>query len=138
MKKFVKAFCIKGLMWGAWSGPIILAIVWLCLKNAGVMTMLTVDEAVMNVFSAAVMGFIAAGISAVYSIESMPKALAGAVQGLGLYLDYLGFYILNGWLLPDNIWIFTIIFAAGFAAIWLTVYITVRVKVDKMNKMLTR
>jgi len=35
-------------------------------------------------------------------------------------------------------WIFTIIFAAGFAAIWLTVYITVRIKVDKMNKMLTR
>ena len=31
-------------------------------------------------------------------------------------------------------WIFTII----FAAIWLTVYITVRIKVDKMNKMLTR
>ena len=100
--------------------------------------MLTVDEAVMNVFSAAVMGFIAAGISAVYSIESMPKALAGAVQGLVLYLDYLGFYILNGWLLPDNIWIFTIIFASGFAAIWLTVYITIMIKVDKMNKMLTR
>ncbi len=138
MRKYVKEFCGRGLMWGAWGGPVILAIVWLCLKKAGVVTVLTVDEAVLGIFSTAVMGFLAAGLSVVYKIESIPITFAGLINCVVLYLDYLGFYLLNGWLALNKVWIFTLIFVCGFVVIWLAIYIPIRIKVDKMNQKLNR
>lgn len=138
MRKYVKEFCGRGLMWGAWGGPVILAIVWLCLKKAGVVTVLTVDEAVLGIFSTAVMGFLAAGLSVVYKIESIPITFAGLINCVVLYLDYLGFYLLNGWLALNKVWIFTLIFVFGFVVIWLAIYIPIRIKVDKMNQKLNR
>lgn len=138
MSKYIKDFCQRGLMWGAWGGPVILAIVWTCLKKAGVVTTLTVDEAVLGIISTAIMGFLAAGISVVYQIESIPRMFAGLIQGAVLYLDYLGFYLLNGWIPLNKIWIFTIIFICGFALIWLAIYIPIRMKVNRMNRMLNQ
>ncbi len=138
MRKYVKEFCGRGLMWGAWGGPVILAIVWLCLKKAGVVTVLTVDEAVLGIFSTAVMGFLAAGVSVVYKIESMPITFAGLINCVVLYLVYLGVYLLNGWLALNKVWIFTLIFVCGFVVIWLAIYIPIRIKVDKMNQKLNR
>lgn len=138
MRKYVKEFCGRGLMWGAWGGPVILAIVWLCLKKAGVVTVLTVDEAVLGIFSTAVMGFLAAGLSVVYKIESIPITFAGLINCVVLYLDYLGFYLLNGWLALNKVWIFTLVFVCGFVVIWLAIYIPIRIKVDKMNQKLNR
>lgn len=138
MRKYVKEFCCRGLMWGAWGGPVILAIVWMCLHKAGVIENLTVNEAVLGIFTTAIMGFLAAGVSVVYVIESLPKAFAGLIQGVVLYIDYLGFYLLNGWIPVNKIWIFTIIFVVGFLVIWLSIYIPIRIKVSRMNKMLNR
>ncbi len=138
MRKYVKEFCGRGLMWGAWGGPVILAIVWLCLKKAGVVTVLTVDEAVLGIFSTAVMGFLAAGVSVVYKIESMPITFAGLINCVVLYLVYLEVYLLNGWLALNKVWIFTLIFVCGFVVIWLAIYIPIRIKVDKMNQKLNR
>jgi len=42
MNKHMKDFCRRGLI-AAWGGPVIMAIVWLCLKAAGVVETLTVD-----------------------------------------------------------------------------------------------
>lgn len=39
-----------------------------------------------------------AGVSIVYQIENLPKAFAGLLQAAVLYIDYLGFYLLNGWI----------------------------------------
>ena len=64
MKKHVMAFCKRGLI-AAWGGPVIMAIVWLCLKSAGVVETLTVDQAVLGIISTTVMAFVAAGISIV-------------------------------------------------------------------------
>ena len=138
MRKYVKEFCCRGLMWGAWGGPVILAIVWMCLHKAGVIENLTVNEAVLGIFTTAIMGFLAAGVSVVYAIESLPKAFAGLIQGVVLYVDYLGFYLLNGWISANKIWIFTIIFVVGFLVIWLFIYIPIRIKVSRMNKMLNQ
>ncbi len=138
MRKYVKEFCCRGLMWGAWGGPVILAVVWMCLHKAGVIENLTVNEAVLGIFTTAVMGFLAAGVSVVYAIESLPKAFAGLIQGVVLYADYLGFYLLNGWISANKIWIFTIIFVVGFLVIWLFIYIPIRIKVSRMNKMLNQ
>lgn len=135
MKKHIKAFCLRGMMF-AWSGPVILAIVWMCLQRAGVVAGLTVNEAALGIFSTTVLAFIAAGVSIVYQIENLPKAFAGLLQAAVLYIDYLGFYLLNGWIPLNQIWFFTVIFAVGFAVIWFSIYIPIRIKVSKMNKMI--
>ena len=120
-------------MW-AWVGPVIMAIVWIALHGAGVITSLTVNQVVLGIFTMTVMAFIAAGISIVYQIETLPKAFAGLIQAAVLYIDYLGFYLINGWIPVSKIWIFTLIFVGCFTVIWFIIYITVKLKVDKMNK----
>lgn len=135
MKKHIKEFCLRGMMF-AWSGPVILAIVWMCLQRAGVVDGLTVNEVVLGILSTTVLAFIAAGVSIVYQIENLPKAFAGLLQAAVLYIDYLGFYLLNGWLPLKRIWFFTVIFVVGFTVIWFGIYIPIRIKVDKINKMI--
>lgn len=135
MKKHMKRFCLRGMMF-AWSGPVILAIVWMCLQRAGVVADLTVNEVVLGILSTTVLAFIAAGVSIVYQIENLPKAFAGLLQAAVLYIDYLGFYLLNGWIPLNQIWLFTVIFIVGFAVIWFSIYIPIRIKVNKMNEMI--
>lgn len=135
MRKSIKDFFKRGLV-AAWSGPVILAIVWAVLKSSGVVETLTVDQVVLGIISTTVMVFIAAGVSVVYQIESLPKAFAGLIQAAVLYIDYLGIYLLNGWIPLKRVWIFTIIFFAGFIIIWSAIYIPIKLKVNKMNRSL--
>ena len=135
MRKNIKDFFKRGLV-AAWGGPVILAIVWAVLKSSGVVETLTVDQVVLGIISTTVMAFIAAGVSVVYQIESLPKAFAGLIQAAVLYIDYLGIYLLNGWIPLYRVWIFTIIFFAGFIIIWLAIYVPIKLKVNKMNRKL--
>lgn len=133
MKKHVIDFCKRGLV-AAWGGPVIMAIVWLCLKAAGVVETLTVDQVVLGIISTTFMAFIAAGISIVYQVETLPKSMAALIQMAVLYVDYMGIYLLNGWLPVDKIGMFTLIFIAGFAVIWLIIYMSIRMKVNRINQ----
>ena len=137
MKKFWKDFCVRGMMF-AWGGPVIMAIVWLCLRAAGTVTELTVNQAVLGIISTTIMAFVAAGISVVYRMENLPKPFAGLIQAAVLYIDYMGIYLLNGWLPTDKIGIFTLIFVVAFIAIWFSIYIPIRMKVAKMNRMMSQ
>ena len=131
MKKFLKDFCVRGMAF-AWSGPVIMAIVWLCLQAAGTVSELTVNQVVLGIFSTTIMAFVAAGISVVYQMENLPKPFAALIQASVLYIDYMGIYLLNGWLPTDKIGMFTLIFIAIFAVIWVCIYIPTRLKVAKM------
>ena len=133
MRKNIKDFFKRGLL-AAWGGPVILAIVWAVLKSSEVVEMLTVDQVVLGIISTTVMAFIAAGVSVVYQIESLPKAFAGLIQAAVLYIDYLGIYLLNGWIPLNRVWIFTIIFFAGCIIIWLAIYVPIKLKVNKINR----
>ena len=133
MRKNIKDFFKRGLL-AAWGGPVILAIVWAVLKSSEVVEMLTVDQVVLGIISTTVMAFIAAGVSVVYQIESLPKAFAGLIQAAVLSIDYLGIYLLNGWIPLNRVWIFTIIFFAGFIIIWLAIYVPIKLKVNKINR----
>lgn len=135
MKKLIKDFCLRGMMF-AWAGPVISAIVWMCLKRAGAVTDLAVNEVALGIISTTILAFIAAGVSIVYQIENLPKAFAGLLQAAVLYIDYLGFYLLNGWIPLNKIWVFTVIFAVGFVVIWFSIYISIRIKINKINKMI--
>jgi len=120
----------------AWGGPVILAVVWAALQSAGTVTSLTVNQVVLGIVTTTVMAFIAAGISVIYQIENLPKVMAGLIQMAVLYIDYLGFYLLNGWVPLSRVWVFTLIFLGVFVVIWLSVYVSVKRKTDKMNQML--
>lgn len=135
MKKFLKQFCLRGMMY-AWGGPVISAVVWLCLEAAGIESVLPVRRVVVAILSTTFMAFIASGISVVYQMENLPKPVAALIQAAVLYVNYLGIYLLNGWVPAGEIGRFTIIFVIIFAVIWFLTYLPIRIKVNKMNRML--
>ncbi len=138
MKKHVKDFVHRGLV-AASGGPVIVAIIYLCLQANGVMTTLTVNEAVLGILTSALMAFIAAGISVVYQIEKLPLMWASFIQAIVLYFDYLLIYLINGWLKSDPrvILIFTLCFIGGYAVIWSMIYfLAIRPSIAKMNQKL--
>ncbi len=137
MKSFWKRFMKIGAMF-SWGGPVIIAIVWLCIYKAGVITTLTVEEAVLGVLSSIVLAFIAAGISQIYHVESLPLLTKTLIQCLVLYIDYLGIYLLNGWMPKQAILVFTLIYLAIFVAIWLIIYIITKHSTEKMNRKIAR
>lgn len=137
MKKFVSEFIKRGLMAAA-GGPVVLAVVYGCLGVFRKVSVLTPAEVCIGIFSVTLMAFIAAGITAVYQTESLPMSMAILLHGGVLYLDYLIMYVLNSWI-PRNltaIGVFTVIFVAGFAVVWLLIYLSIRSKTEHINKKL--
>lgn len=137
MKGFVKEFVKRGLLF-AWGGPVVVAIVWFCISKTGQLESLNVEEAVLGILSSTVLAFIAAGITVVYQIERLPKPMAGLIQLGVLYADYLVIYLMNGWIQPELVAVFTVAFLAGFGIIWGGVYLTVRWNVKKMNRIVEK
>ena len=137
MNKHVKEFLLRGLTCAA-GGPLVLAIIYAILDAQGVAASLSPAEVSMAIVSVTVMAFIAAGVTTVYQIEQLPLPCAMLIHGGVLYADYLLMYILNSWI-PRNwqaIGIFTAIFAAGYALIWIVIYLTIRAKTERINKKL--
>ncbi len=137
MKKFWLEFIKRGTLF-AWVGPTIVCIVWACLKGFGVVEMLDVNTVILAVISSMLMAFIAAGITAIHQMEQIPKGMAALIQMSVLYIDYLGIYLLNGWMPLNAVGIFTIIFLACFAIIWAIIYLTVRSSVKKLNSQISK
>lgn len=138
MKKHVIDFMHRGLV-ASVGGPVILAIVYLCIQGGGPAMTMTVNEVALAILSSALMAFIAAGVSVVYQIEKLPLMWASFIQAIVLYFDYLLIYLINGWLKSDLkvIALFTIIFIAGYAIIWSLIYfISIRPAINKMNRKL--
>ncbi|MBQ8199205.1 MAG: DUF3021 domain-containing protein, partial [Lachnospiraceae bacterium] len=118
-------------------GPVILAIIYLCIQGGGEAMTLTVNEVALGILTSALMAFVAAGISVVYQIEKLPLMWASFIQAIVLYLDYLLIYLLNGWLKSDPkvILIFTICFVAGYIVIWTMIYfMSIRPSINKINR----
>ena len=133
MKKYVLEFVKRGLM-AASGGPLILAIIYGVLEATKTVTVLTPGEACIGIVSITVMAFIAAGITMIYQAESLPLPMAILIHGGVLYLDYLMIYLLNSWLPGNAVGIFTIIFFAGFALVWLVIYLCIRKKTKRLNE----
>lgn len=136
MRKYVKEFCKRGMMF-AWGGPVIVAIVLWCIERAGALGTLTAGEILLAVVSSTVLAFVAAGVSIVYQIDKLPVGIAALIQLAVLYVDYLVVYLINGWLAPSSVLWFTFIFAGCFAVIWAAIYCIERGKVKHMNQKLT-
>lgn len=137
MKKYVLEFVKRGLM-AASGGPMVLAVVYGVIGATGEASSFAPGEVCMGILTVTLMAFIAAGITIVYQIERLPLMSAILIHAGVLYLDYLLMYLLNSWIPRDltGIGIFTVIFAAGYAVVWIGIYLSAKAKTDRINKKL--
>lgn len=137
MKKFVLIFVHRGLI-ATGLGPVVLAIVYLILKQSAAIDTLTVDQVCIGIFSLSALAFIAGGMNAVYQIERLPLMAAILIHGCVLYMGYLGTYLLNDWLDLGVIPIvaFTAIFVVGYMVIWAIIYSIIRRNTARLNEIL--
>ena len=120
-------------------GPIVVAIIYLCLSISGVEDTLSLAEMAKQIILVSFMAFFAGGITAIYQIEKLPLPFAIIIQATVLYINYVAVYIVNGWLekafLP--IAVFTAIFILGYAIIWAIVYLFTKTSTKKINENLS-
>ena len=117
MKKFVLEFLRRGVI-ASGIGPIVLAIVYLILKQSAAIDTLTVNQVCVGIFSLSALAFIAGGMNAIYQIERLPLMIAILIHGGILYISYLVTYLLNDWLEwgTTPILVFSAIFVFGYLA----------------------
>lgn len=134
MKKYVKEFLTRGLLASA-GGPVILAIIYGVLGATGTVEALTPMEVCKGILTITLMAFLAAGVTVVYQIEELPLFPAVLIHGIVLYLDYLMIYLVNGWIAVglQPLLIFTGVFVAGYAVIWLIIYAIIRKDTQRVN-----
>ena len=139
MKQHMIEFLKRGLM-ASFGGPLILAIIYAILGTQGVIVSLTPGEVCRGILSSGFMAFISAGISVIYQIERLPLFYASVIHGAVLYADYILVYLMNGWLKSQviPILVFTAIFLAGYAVIWVIINLTVRSSVQSLNGKLAK
>ena len=131
MKAFLKEFVKRGSMFCG-GGPLIVAIIYMFLPVETV----GVSHIVTEILTSLLLAFIAAGISAIYTVEKIPYPTAGLIQGSVLLADYLTIYLINGWIPVTwlSITMFVTIFVAAFLTISLIIYHSIKVQIEKLNK----
>ena len=137
MKKCVLEFVKRGLMAAA-GGPVLLAIIYGVLGATDTVAALSPSEVCAGILSITVMAFVAAGITMIYTVESLPLPTAILSHAGVLYLDYLMVYLLNSWLPRSAIGVFTAVFFVGFALVWLVIYLCIREKTRALNEKMVR
>ncbi len=137
MKKFVLEFLRRSFV-ASGIGSVILAIVYLILKQTAAIETLSINQVCIGIFSITALAFIAGGMNAIYQLERLPLMIAILIHGGVLYISYLGTYLLNDWLdfgvIP--IVIFSAIFVVGYIVIWAIIYSIIKRNTEKLNKML--
>ena len=139
MKRFVSEFVRRGLI-ASGIGPIVLAIVYLVLKQSAAINTLSVDQVCVGIFSLTSLAFVAGGMNAIYQIERLPLMTAILIHGVVLYVGYLIAYLLNGWLELGmiSIIVFTAIFVVGYVVIWAIIYSIIKKNTAKLNESLKK
>ena len=137
MKKFWKEFLLRGLICAS-GGPIVLAIIYGILGATNTVDFFSAREVCLGILTITLLAFIAAGMTAIYQMEQLPLPTMILLHGGGLYIAYILTYLINGWLLNQlkPILVFTAIFLAGYAVIWLIIYLVEKAKAEKINKIL--
>ena len=133
----VRDFFFRGLMFGG-LGPVIAGIVYLILHLTLKDLTLTGLQVFTVIVSTYLLAFVHAGASVFNQIESWPLAKSTLCHFGLLYVAYILCYVINSWIPfePLVLGIFTAIFAAGYAVIWLAVYVSIRVTVKRLNRSL--
>lgn len=137
MKKFLKEFLLRGLICAS-CGPIVLAVIYGILGATGTVDAFSPKEVCLGIVTITLLAFIVAGMTAIYQMEQLPLPIMILLHGGALYVAYILTYLINGWLQNSlvPILVFTGIFAAGYALIWLIIYLIEKAKAEKLNKLL--
>lgn len=137
MKKFCKEFLFRGLLCAS-GGPVVLAIIYGILGSSGSAEAIPATEVCLGIVTITLLAFIAAGMTAIYQMEQLPLPMMILLHGGGLYIAYIIAYLINGWLQKAfvPILVFTGIFIAGYALVWLVIYFVEKAKANKLNKLL--
>ena len=137
MKAFFKEFLLRGLICAS-GGPLVLAIIYGILGATGAAESLTPKEVCLGILSITLLAFIVAGMTAIYQTEWLPLPTKILIHGGALYVVYILTYLLNGWLVSQltPVLVFTGIFLAGYALIWLIIYCIERQRAKKLTNML--
>lgn len=139
MKKFLKEFLLRGLICAS-GGPVVLAIIYGILGATGAAEAFTPQEVCTGILTITLLAFVAAGMTAIYQMEQLPLPTMILLHGGALYVVYILTYLINGWLKNQlqPILIFTGIFIAGYAIIWLIIYCIEKSKAAKLNELLNK
>ena len=137
MKRFWKEFFLRGLICAA-GGPVVLGIIYGILGAVGAVVSFSPAEVCKAILSITALAFVAAGMTAIYQMEQLPLPIMILLHGGVLYVGYMLTYLVNGWLASQlqAILVFTGIFVACYALIWLIIYCIEKHKADKLNKLL--
>ena len=139
MKRFVLEFLRRGAV-SSGIGPIVLAIIYLILRQAADVETLTVNQVCIGILSLTALAFIAGGMNALYQIERLPLMTAILIHGSVLYASYLVTYLINDWLdlgvIP--IIIFSAIFVVGYIVIWVIIYSIIKRNTARLNEILEK
>ena len=137
MKRYLKSFCIRGLIAAAF-GPIVLAVIYLILYYLDVALVVSTTKICREILTIELLAFFAGGFPILYSVERIPTLLAGLLHAAMLYLDYVVIYFVNGWMPFDMkpFLVFTACFFLGFALIWLFVWLFKRRTARDLNQTL--
>ena len=137
MKQFWKEFLLRGLICVS-GGPIVLAIIYGILGATGTVAAFSPREVCLGIVTITLLAFIVAGMTAIYQMEQLPLPIMILLHGGALYIAYILTYLINDWLQNSlvPILVFTGIFVACYALIWLIIYCIEKAKADKLNKLL--
>lgn len=137
MRKYWKEFLFRGLVCAS-GGPVVLAIIYGILGATGAVEHFSPNEVCTGILTITLLAFIAAGMTAIYQMEQFPLPIMILLHGGALYVAYILTYLINGWLQKSliPILVFTGIFAAGYALIWLIIYFITKSKTEALNRKL--
>ena len=134
MNKYVKEFLHRGLIFGGF-GPIVAGIVFWILDLCGVAVAFSGVDAMLAIVSTYLLAFLHAGASVFNQIEHWPIAKSLACHFFTLYVAYSLTYVLNSWIPfePAVLLVFSGLFVALYAIIWLSVFFAVRSTTRRLN-----
>lgn len=137
MKQFMKDFLQRGMV-AAGFGPLALVVFYLITAHYSGVGTLSVSEVCVGITTLTALAFIAGGMNAIYQIERLPLMASISIHGAVLYGCYLATYLINGWLEQGGgpILVFTVIFLAGYLAVWAMIYSITKRNTTRINEIL--
>lgn len=139
MKKYLLEFLRRGFA-ACGLGPLILAVLYLVLRQQVALQTLYVEQVCVGIFSLTALAFVAGGMNVIYQIERLPLMLAILIHGGVLYVSYLGTYLVNDWLEwgMAPVLVFSGIFVVGYLAIWAIIYSVIKRNTQELNDKLKK
>lgn len=135
MKRLFKKFALRGLVFSGF-GPVIYAIVMLCIDLSNVNSLQNGLEVFKGVLSTYLLAFICAGSSIIWEEEKLGLGFAILIHGSLLYVCYLITYLVNSWIKMSlkEVGIFSIIFISGYLLVWIIIFIIEKIRAKSFNK----